>query len=163
MSPYEVLYGRRCRSPICWDQVGERMLLSPEIVHITTKKIQQIRERLCIAQSRQKSYADNRRRKLEFEVGNHIFLRVSPIKEVIRFGRKGNLSPKYIRPFEILEKVEDVAYKVALPLELAKIHNVFHVSMLMKCILDPNHVLNYEPLGIRKDLTYSEYPVRILD
>ncbi|XP_020262522.1 uncharacterized protein LOC109838495 [Asparagus officinalis] len=143
--------------------VGERRLLGPEIVQITTEKIQQIRERLRIAQSRQKSYADNRRRKLEFEVGDHIFLRVSPTKGVMRFGRKGKLSPRYIGPFEILERVGAVAYKIALPPELAKIHNVFHVSMLRKCVLDSSYVLNYEPLGVKEDLTYSEYLIRILD
>ena len=101
MAPFEALYGRKCRSPICWNEVGERKLLGPELVQLTTKKIQLIRERLLTAQSRQKSYADNRRRDLEFQVGDHVFLKVSPSKGVVRFGKKGKLSQRYIGPFEI--------------------------------------------------------------
>uniref|UniRef100_A0A2N9GSB9 Integrase catalytic domain-containing protein n=2 Tax=Fagus sylvatica TaxID=28930 RepID=A0A2N9GSB9_FAGSY len=129
MAPYEALYGRKCRSPICWDDIGERKILGPEIVQHTVDKIQLIRERLRSAQSRQKSYADTRRRKLEYLVGDHVFLRVSPTKGVMRFG----------------------------------VHNVFHVSMLRKYVPDRNHVVAYEPLQLREDLTYEEQPVRIVD
>ena len=101
MAPFEVLYGRRCRSPISWNEVGERKLLGLELVQLTTEKIQLIRERLLATQSRQKSYADNRRRDLEFQVGDHVFLKVSPSKGVMRFGKKGKLSQRYIGPFEI--------------------------------------------------------------
>uniref|UniRef100_A0A2N9HS09 Reverse transcriptase domain-containing protein n=1 Tax=Fagus sylvatica TaxID=28930 RepID=A0A2N9HS09_FAGSY len=132
MAPYEALYGRRCRSPICWDEVGERKILGPEIVLKTCEKIELIRERLRVAQSRQKSYADTRRRDLEFEIGDMVFVRVAPMKGVMRFGKKGKLSPRYVGPFEILERVGPVAYKLALPPALSGIHNVFHISMLRR-------------------------------
>uniref|UniRef100_A0A2N9EHF1 Integrase catalytic domain-containing protein n=1 Tax=Fagus sylvatica TaxID=28930 RepID=A0A2N9EHF1_FAGSY len=163
MAPYEALYGRKCRSPICWDDIGERKILGPEIVQHTVDKIQLIRERLRSAQSRQKSYADTRRRKLEYQVGDHVFLRVSPTKGVMRFGIKGKLSPRFIGPFEVLERVGEVAYRLALPPMLAGVHNVFHVSMLRKYVPDCNHVVAYEPLQLREDLTYEEQPVRIVD
>ena len=156
MAPYEALYGRKCRSPICWDDIGERKMLGPEIVQHTVDKIQLIRERLRSAQSRQKSYADTRRRKLEYQVGDHVFLRVSPTKGVMRFGIKGKLSPRFIGPFEVLERVGEVAYRLALPPMLAGVHNVFHVSMLRKYVPDGNHVVAYEPLQLREDLTYEE-------
>uniref|UniRef100_A0A2N9FDG8 RNA-directed DNA polymerase n=1 Tax=Fagus sylvatica TaxID=28930 RepID=A0A2N9FDG8_FAGSY len=135
MAPYEALYGRKCRSPICWDDIGERKILGPEIVQHTVDKIQLIRERLRSAQSRQKRHIDTKRRKLEYQVGDHVFLRVSPTKGVMRFGIKGKLSPRFIGPFEVLEK---------------------YVS-------DCNHVVAYEPLQLREDLTYEEQPVRIVD
>ena len=93
LAPYEALYGRKCRTPVCWDEVGERKLVGPEIVQVTCDKIKVIRDRLKIAQDRQKSYADNRRRDLEFEVGDMVFLRISPWKGVLRFGKRGKLSP----------------------------------------------------------------------
>ncbi|KAL5538486.1 hypothetical protein UlMin_044642 [Ulmus minor] len=115
------------------------------------------------AQSRQKSYADRRRRPLEFKEGDYVFLKVAPMKGVMRFGKKGKLSPRYIGPFEILERIGRVAYKLALPSELASVHNVFHVSMLRKYVSDPSHVLESEPIEVREDLTYQEQPVQILD
>ncbi|KAL5563189.1 hypothetical protein UlMin_032936 [Ulmus minor] len=110
-----------------------------------------------------KSYADRRRRPLEFKEGDYIFLKVAPMKGVMRFGKKGKLSPRYIGPFEILERIGKVAYKLALPSELASVHNVFHVSMLRKYVSDPSHVLKSEPIEVREDLTYQEQPVQILD
>ena len=112
-----------------------------------------------IAQSCQKSYANRRRRPLEFQVGDSIFLKVAPMKGVMRFGKKGKLSPRYIGLFEILESIGKVAYKLALPSELSDVHNVFHVSMLWKYILDPSHVLESKPIEVREDLTYEEQPV----
>ena len=162
-APYEALYGRKCRSPICWDDVGERRLLGPEIVQQTIDKIQVIKERLQTAQSRQKSYADVRRRKLEFQVGDHVFLRISPTKGVMRFGFRGKLSPRFVGPFEVLERMGKVAYRLALPPSLSGVHNVFHVSMLRKYIPDSSHVVDYEPLKLRDDLTYEEQPVKIVD
>ncbi|KAL5577467.1 hypothetical protein UlMin_019166 [Ulmus minor] len=111
----------------------------------------------------QKSYADKRRRPLEFQVGDSVFLKVAPMKGVMRFGKKGKLSPRFIGPFEILERVGKVAYKLALPPELSSVHNVFHVSMLKKYVSDPSHVLEHEPIQVNEDLTYEEKPVQILD
>ncbi|KAL5570607.1 hypothetical protein UlMin_027182 [Ulmus minor] len=115
------------------------------------------------AQSRQKSYADKRRRPLEFQVGDSVFLKVSPFKGVIRFGKRGKLNPRYIGPYEILERVGKTAYRLALPPNLASVHNVFHVSMLKKYVSDKSHVLEQEPIEIHEDLSFEEKPVRILD
>ena len=162
-SQYEALYGRKCRSFICWDDVGERRLLGPKIVQQTIDKIQVIKERLQTTQSRQKSYVDVRRRKLEFQEGDHVFLRISPTIGVMRFGFQGKLSPRFVGHFEVLERMGKVAYRLALPPSLSGVHNVFHVSMLRKYIPDPSHVVEYEPLKLRDDLTYEEQPVKIVD
>ena len=146
MTPFEGLYGRRCRSPVCWDDVGERKFLGLKLVQLTVEKIALIKERLKTTQRRQKSYVDNRRRDLEFEVGDHVFLQVSPMKFVMRFGRKEKLSPRFVGPFEILEIVGTLAYKVALSPCLSKIHNVFHVSTLRKYVFDASHVVKLEPI-----------------
>ena len=122
-----------------------------------------IRERLKTAQSRQKSYADKRRRPLEFQIGDAVFLKVAPLKGVMRFGKKGKLSPRYVGPFEIIERIGKVAYKLALSPELSSVHNVFHVSMLKKYVSDPSHVLTQDAIEVQEDLTYEEKPVKILD
>ena len=163
IAPFEALYGRRCRSPVCWDDVGEKKLLGSELVQLTIEKVSLIKEILKEAQSRQKSYVDNRRRDLEFKVGDHVFLKVSLMKSIMRFGRKGKLSPRFVGPFEVLERVGTLAYKVALPPSLSKIHNVFHVSTLRKYIYDPSHVVELEPIQNFEDLTYEEVPVQIVD
>ena len=113
------------------------------------EKINLIRKRLQTAQSQQKSYYDNLRRKVEFEVGDMVFLKVAPMKGVMRFRKKGKLSPRFGSPFEILKHIGKVVYELALPPTLARVHNVFHVSMLRKYFSDPSHVLNYEPLKIK--------------
>ncbi|KAH9763231.1 Endonuclease [Citrus sinensis] len=163
MAPFEALYGRKCRSPICWDEVGERKLLGPELIQITVDKIKLIRGRLQTAQSRQKSYADRRRRELEFEKGDFVFLKGSPWKGVFRFGKKGKLSPRFIGPFEILERIGPVDYRIALPPSLSRLHNVFHVSVLRKYIADPSHVLDNQPIQITEDMSYEEQPIEIVD
>jgi hypothetical protein len=163
MAPYEALYGRKCRSPLYWDELGERRILGPDIVQDTVDKVALIRQRLSAAQDRQKSYADVRRRNLEFTEGDKVFLRVAPMKGVTRFGKKGKLNPSYIGPFEILERVGPVAYCLALPPGLANIHNVFHISMLRKYILDPSHIIHYELLQLQGDLAYEEVPIKLLD
>ncbi|XP_072986655.1 uncharacterized protein [Typha latifolia] len=128
----------------------------------TVEKIKTIREHMKVAQSRQKSYADNRRRDLEFQVGDKVFLRVSPWKGVFHFGKKGKLSSRYIGPYEILGRVGPVAYRVALPPDLAQIHNVFHMSVLRKYISDPSHVIHYEPVQLQQNLSYEEQLVKVL-
>ena len=115
------------------------------------------------AQSRQKSYANNRRRALQFAVNDKVFLKVSPTKGIQRFGVKGKLSPKFIGPFDVLRRIGEVAYELALPPSLAKVHNVFHVSQLRKYIHDPSHILAHEPLQIDEHLAFEERPLRILD
>jgi hypothetical protein len=141
MAPFEALYGRPCRSPVYWDGIGERSMESPIVLQYYTQQIKMIRDRLLSAQSRQKSYADQRRRELTFDVRDRAFVKISPTKIVFPFGKKGNLSPKYVGPFEILERIGETAYRIALPPQYAQIHNIFHVSMLRKYLQDPSHVI----------------------
>ena len=133
---------RSCRSPICWTEVRESFITGPDLIRDTSEKVSLIRQRLLTAQSRQKRYADQRRRPLEFEVGDHVFLKVMPKRGVVRFSKRGKLSPRFIRPFEILERVGIVAYRLALPPSMAGVHEVFHVSMLRKYTQDPAHVVD---------------------
>jgi hypothetical protein len=163
MPPYEALYGRKCQSPLYWDNIGERQTSGPELIQDTHEKVRVIKERMSAAQSRQKSYADNRRRPLEFEVGDHVFLKVSPMRGVMRFGKKGKLSPRFVGPFEITQRIGRLAYRIALPPDLIGTHDVFHVSMLRKYITNPNVIVEYESLEIQEGLTYVEEPVRIMD
>ncbi|KAA0031862.1 pol protein [Cucumis melo var. makuwa] len=130
MAPFEALYGKFCRSPFSWGEVGEQRLMGPEI--------------------------------LSFEVGDKVFLKVAPMKGVLRFERRGKLSPRFVGPFEILEWISPVAYRLALPPSLSKVHDVFHVSMLRKNVPDPSHVVDYEPLEIDENLSYTEQPVEVL-
>ncbi|GJV00408.1 putative reverse transcriptase domain-containing protein [Tanacetum coccineum] len=136
-APFEALYGRKCHSPIMWAEVGEGQLIGPELVQETTEKISQIKDRLKAARDRQKSYADKRRKPLEFSVGDYVLLKVSPWKGVVRFRKKGKLAPRFVGPFEIIEKVGPVAYRLDLPEELNGVHDTFHVSNLKKCLADP--------------------------
>ena len=163
MAPFEALYGRKCRTPVCWDEVGERRFVDPELVPITSEKVKVVRDKLKIARDRQKSYADNRRGDLQFKIGDRVFLKISPWKGVLRFGKRGKLSPRYIGPYEIVSKVGPVAYKLKLTLELSRIHDTFHVSMLRKYIPDPSHVLREQLVQLKENLTYEETPVQILD
>ncbi|KAL0546479.1 hypothetical protein IC582_016389 [Cucumis melo] len=162
MTPFEALYGKCCRSTVCWGEVGEQRLMGPELVQSTNEAIQKIRSRMHTAQSRQKSYADVRRKDLEFEVGDKVFLKVAPMRGVLRFERRGKLSPRFVGPFEILERIGPVAYRLALSPSLSTVHDVFHVSMLRKYVPDPSHVVDYEPLEIDENLSYIEQPVEVL-
>ena len=163
MAPFEALYGRKCRSPIHWQEVGQKQLQTTDFIQKTSEDLKVIKQRLNEAFSRQKSYADKRRRPLEFQVGDSVFLKIAPMKGIMRFGKKGKLSPRYTGPFEILERIGKVAYRLALPPTLASVHNVFHVSMLKKYVSDPSHILSQEPVEIETNLTYEEKPIRILD
>ncbi|XP_057543236.1 uncharacterized protein LOC130821464 [Amaranthus tricolor] len=115
------------------------------------------------AQDRQKSYANLSRRPITYGVGDKVLLKVSPMKGVMRFGVKGKLSPKYVGPYEVLERIGEVAYKLALPVELSKVHNVFHVSQLRRYRSDPSHVIAVESVEVNPILTFEEKPVKILD
>jgi hypothetical protein len=163
MAPFEALYGRRCVSPLCWETLGERSLVGPDWIRQTTEKVQEVRQNLLAAQSRQKSYADVRRRDLEFAVGDQVLLRVSPTKGIVRFGTTGKLSPRYIGPFDIVARVGSLAYRLQLPESMSGIHNVFHVSMLRKYLRDPEHKIDLEPITVHQDLTVECRPIRVLD
>ena len=128
-------------------------------MQITSEKVKVVRDNLKIEKDRQKSYADNRRRDLQFEIGDRVFLKISPWKGVLRFGKRGKLSPRYIGPYEIVSEVGPVAYRLDLPPELSKVHNVLHVSMLRKYIPEPSHVLRDQPVELKDNLTYKEKPM----
>ncbi|KAA0045421.1 pol protein [Cucumis melo var. makuwa] len=138
MTPFEALYDKCCRSPVCWDEVGEQRLMGSELVQSTNKAIQKIRSR------------------------DKVFLKVAPMKGVLQFERRGKLSPRFVGPFEILEQIGPMAYRLALPPSLSTVHDVFHVSMLRKYVSDPFHVVGYEPLEIDENLSYTEQPVEVL-
>ncbi|GFY88890.1 hypothetical protein Acr_06g0008300 [Actinidia rufa] len=181
MAPYEALYGRPCRSPVYWTELGEATVVGPELVaetaesmglihkrlkaaqKATTEKVKVIRQRLLTAQSRQKSYADRRRRPLSFEVGDHVFLKISTRRGLHRFGRGGKLSSRYIGPFDIIERIGEVVYRLALPPKLSGVHDVFHVSMLKKYEPDSSHVLEWSKLELKANASFEEKPIRAVD
>jgi hypothetical protein len=134
MSPFEVLYGHRCRTPLFWNEPGENQVFGLEILQEAERKVQVVRENLQLAQSRQKSYADHRRRNLSFEVSDFVYLKVSPMRGLHRFKIRGKLAPRYIRPFKVLEQRGEVAYQLELPPQLSDVHDVYHVSQLRKCL-----------------------------
>ncbi|GKC92917.1 putative reverse transcriptase domain-containing protein [Tanacetum coccineum] len=150
-------------SPILWAEIREGSLIEPELVQETTDKVVVIKERLKAARDRQKSYADNRRKPLEFEVGDRVLLKVSPWKGVIHFGKKGKLAPRYVGPFEIFERIGPVAYRLRLPEELSGVHDTFHVSNLKKCLADANLHVPLDEIQIEKTLCFVEEPVKIMD
>ncbi|KAJ0798317.1 putative nucleotidyltransferase, Ribonuclease H [Helianthus annuus] len=159
----EALYGRKCRSPLCWAEVGDSQITGPELILETSEMIVQIRNRMAAARDRQKSYADKRRKPLEFEVNDRVMLKVSPWKGVVRFGKCGKLNPRYVGPFKILERISKVAYKLELPAELGNVHDVFHVSQLKKCLADGTLVVPFQELKIDDKLQFVKEPIEIMD
>ncbi|GJY41377.1 putative reverse transcriptase domain-containing protein [Tanacetum coccineum] len=160
---FEALYGRNCRSPVCWAEVGDTQLTGPELIHETTENIVQIKQRIQAARDRQKSYADVRRKPLEFQVGDRVMLKVSPWKGVVRFGKRGKLNPRYIGPFKVLAKVGTVAYRLELPQQLSRVHSTFHVSNLKKCLSDEPLAVPLDEIHIDDKLRFVEEPVEIMD
>lgn len=163
MAPFEALYGRKCRSPICWEEENETTIVGPEMIGEMQEQVKLIQQRMKAAQDRQKSYADVRRKVMEFQVGDFVFLKVSPMKGIKRFGIKGKLGQKYVGPYEILERIGEVAYKIALPPSLAGVHDVFHISQLRKYMGDPSHILTADEVIVEPNLTIVNTPVRVLD
>ncbi|GJS55331.1 putative reverse transcriptase domain-containing protein [Tanacetum coccineum] len=161
-APFEALYGRKCRSPVCWTEVGEAQILGPELIQETTEKIIQIKQRMQAARDRQKSYADLKRKPMEFQVGDKVMLKVSPWKGVVRFGKRGKLNPRYVGPFKVIERVGEVAYKLELPEELSRVHNTFHVSNLKKCHADEPLAVPLDGLHLDDKLHFVEEPVEIV-
>ncbi|WVZ58810.1 hypothetical protein U9M48_009039 [Paspalum notatum var. saurae] len=144
MAPFEALYGRRCRTPLNWSEPGERVTFGPDLVTQAEEQVKLIHSNLKRAQSRQKSYSDKRRRPFVFEVGDHVYLRVSPMKR-------------------ITEQCGPVAYRLELPPHLAAVHDVFHVSQLKKCLRVPEEAVDTSQIQIEPDLTYEERPIKVLD
>jgi hypothetical protein len=161
--PFEVLYRRKCRSPICWFEPGGNQEFETDFIQEKHGIIDTIRDRLKIAQSRQKSYADQKRRTWESKVGDLVYLKVSPMKGIKRFGIKGKLSPRYIGPFKILSQNRSVAFELELPAKLKQVHNVFHISQLRKCLKGPEDSVTHDDLDLQADLTYEEKPIKILE
>nr|GFA73826.1 putative reverse transcriptase domain-containing protein [Tanacetum cinerariifolium] len=160
---FEALYGRKYRSYICWAEVGDAQLTGLEIVHETTEKIIQIKKRIQAVRDRQNSYADRRCKSMEFEVGDKVMLKVSPWKGVIRFGKRGKLYPRYIRPFKILAKVGMLAYRLELPDQFSRVHSTFHVFNLKKCFVDEPLAILLEEIQIDDQLHFIKEPVEIMD
>ncbi|GKE05404.1 putative reverse transcriptase domain-containing protein [Tanacetum coccineum] len=161
-APYEALYGRKCRSPVFWSEVRDSQLTGPELIRDTTEKIVQIKNRLLVARSRQKSYADKRLKPLEFEVGDMVLLKVSPWKGVVRFGKHRKLSPRYIGPFKILARFGPVAYTLELPEELKGIHSTFHVSNLKSCLAEGDIFIPMDEIQLDDKLHMIEEPVEVI-
>jgi hypothetical protein len=163
MAPYEALYGRQCRTPLFWSQTGESQVFGPKVLKDAERQVQMVRESLKVAQSRQKSYADKRRRDLSFEIGDFIYLKVSPMRGTRRFRVKEKLAPRYVGPFKIIDRMGEVAYQLELPPPLSDVHDMLHVSQLKKCLRVPDEQLPMEYLDLGGALTYSERPIKILD
>ena len=163
MVPYEALYGRKCRSPIYWDVEGLRQIEGPEMVQQTVEKIEVVKRCMKAAQDRQRSYYDRHHREMTYEVGDKVFLRVSPWRGIVRFGRRGKLSPRYIGPYEITERIGPLAYRLKLPIELSRLHDVFYVSMLKRYRSNPSHVIREPDFEVAEDMSYVEEPMEILD
>ncbi|KAA3484012.1 DNA/RNA polymerases superfamily protein [Gossypium australe] len=144
MAPHEALYGRKCQTPLYWTELSENKIYGVGLIKETEQEVKVIRDNI------------------EFELGDKVFLKVSPWKKILRFGRKGKLSLRFIGPYEIIERIGPVAYRLMLPSELEKIHNVFHVSMLRRYRSDPSHMIAPTEVEIQPDLSYSEEPIRIL-
>ncbi|GJZ38250.1 hypothetical protein Tco_0584441 [Tanacetum coccineum] len=160
---FEALYGRKFRSPVCWAEVGDAQLTGLEVVHETTEKIIQIKKCIQVARDRQKSYADRRRKPLEFQVRDKVILKVSPWKGVIRFGKRGKLNPRYIRHFKVLAKVGTFAYRLELLDQLNRVYSTFHVSNLKKYFSDEPLAIPLDEIQIDDKLNFIEEPVEIMD
>jgi hypothetical protein len=163
MAPFEVLYGRRCHTPLNWMEPGERTIFGPDLVTEAEEIFHRIQTNLKAAKARQESYANKRRRPVEFEAGDCVYLHVSPTRGVKRFGIKGKLEPRYIGPFPVLAKLRNVAYHLELPPTLAGVHNVFHIFQLKKCLKPLVDVVVDDVSPLEADLSYPEHPMKILD
>jgi len=163
MAPFEALYGWRCRTSFCWYESGESSLLGPDVVQETTEKVKMIQAKMRATQRRQKSYHDKRRKDIEFQVGDHVFLRVNHVTGVGRALKCRKLTPRFVGPFEIVEKIGAVPYRIVLPPSLSNHHDVFHVSQLRKYVYDESHVIQVDDLEVRDNLTVETWPVTIED
>jgi hypothetical protein len=168
MAPFEALYGRKCRTPLNWSETGESQVFGPNVIKEAEEQVQLIRNHLKAAQSIKKSYADSRRRPLTFQMGDFVYLRVTPLKGMQHFHVKGKLAPRYIGPYKILERRGEMSYKLELPLKLSEFHNVFHVSQLRNCLQAPNKPKTFkevdqDTIDLNHDLTYHERPICILE
>jgi hypothetical protein len=162
MAPFEILYGHRCRTPLFWSETGEWKVFGPDILQEAEKQFCMVRKNMRIAQSRQKSYADHRRMESSFEVGDYVYLKVSPMRGLRRFKVRGKLALRFIGPFKITENRGEVTYQSELPSQMSNVHDVFHVSQLKKCLRVLEEQIPMEDLDAKEDHFYQEYLVKIL-
>jgi len=148
MSPFEVLYGRKCRTPSNWSGPEDKLRLGPEMLKEMEDMVKKVRANLKAAQDRQKKFADRKRRFKEYQVGHHVYIRIQARKSTLQWSSCAKLAPRYFGPFQVLARVGPVAYQLALPSHI-RIHNVFHVSMLKKYIYDPKHVIKWQDIRVR--------------
>jgi hypothetical protein len=163
MAPFEALYGRKCRTPLNWVEAGERWYYGIDFVEPAEEQVRTIKIHMAATQSRQKSYVDRHRKQIEFEVGDFVYLKVSSMKSVKRFGVKRKLTPRYGGPFQIIGKGGVVAYKIQLPPEMRVVFNVFHVSQLKKCLRFPEERVSLGDIKLESDLNYEERAVHVID
>jgi hypothetical protein len=163
MSPFEALYERPCHTPLSWSESSERVIFGPDIVTEAEEKVKQIQASILAVQSHQKSYANKRHSPLEFKVGDHVYLQVSPIKGVCCFSIKGKLAPYYIGMYPIIEKYGPTSYQVELPARLSGVHNVFYVSLLKRCLKPLIDVVIEDTIPLEPDLMYNAHPIKVLD
>jgi hypothetical protein len=163
ISPFEGLYGRPCHTPLSWSESDERVIFGPNIITEVEEKVKQIQANILAAQFCQKSYTDKRRSPMEFEVGDHVYLRVSQMKGVCRFGINGKLAPHYISPYPIIDKYGPMSYQVELPSKLSGVHNMFHVSQLNGSLKPLTDVVIKDTIPFESDLTYKAHLTKILD
>jgi hypothetical protein len=157
MAPFKMLYRCRCQTPLFWNETGEQKVFGPDILQEAEKQVHMVRENLRVTQSRQKSYADHRRRELNFEVRDFVYLKVSPLSGLRCFKVRGNLAPRFIGPFRILKKRGEVAYQLELLPQLSDVHDVFHVSQLKKCLHVLEEKIPMEDLDAKEDLSEQEH------
>ncbi|WVZ53509.1 hypothetical protein U9M48_004439, partial [Paspalum notatum var. saurae] len=160
MSPFQALYGGQCRTPLMWEEAGERQFFGPAMFEEAAENVAKVRENLRIAQSRQKSYADKRRCELTFEGGEFVYLKVSPLRGTKRFHTGGRLAPRYVGPYKIKKKIGDLAYELELPEHLTGVHLVFHVSQLRKCLRLPEDRISPKAIDLQDNLEYLEFLTR---
>jgi hypothetical protein len=163
MTPFKVLYGRRCHTPLNLIELGEKVIFGPDLVEEAEASIRRIQDNLRAGKSCQEIDANKSHRPLEFKVGDHVYLRVSPMKGVKRFGVKVKSAPHYIGPFPILEKCGTVTYELDLPPSLARVHDISHVSQLKKCLKAPVDIVLPEVTPLKADLSYPEHPIKVLN
>jgi hypothetical protein len=163
VAPFEALYGCRCRTPLNWIEPGEKVIFGPDVVEEAEATVHCIQDNLKAMKSHQETYVNKRHQPLEFEARDHVYLWVSPMKGVKRFGMEGKLAPCYIRPFPILKKCETVDYKLDLPPSLARVHDILHMSQLKKCLKALGDVVLPEVTPLEADLSYPVHPIKVLD
>src|SRR4051812_17018725 len=163
MAPFEVLYGRKCRTPLNWSETGERNLIGSDLIQHAEDQVRVIREHLKAAQSRQKSNYDRKHKEMVYQPGEQAYLRVTPMRGTHRSGIKGKLATSYIGPFCILSRSGPVAYQLELSPNLSQVHDVFHVSQLRICFKDHVREVEHDMIELQQDLTYQDHPSRILD